>query len=228
VHRVLVRVRSRTTGDLAWPAAIAFVATPAGERIPVSLAERPLRVAEISGEYSGRIEPFTYRAPREPGAERGFLLPALLGAATAVAALALAGLVRRARAARNAAPDASATAPDAGADDRAERAFAAALGAIDADPIGAAAATSAALRAWVAERTGAPGPAATTEELAALAPPFAVARLWPELLAILGRLDLARFRAGALADPGARGELEATVRAARALVGSAAPARSAA
>jgi hypothetical protein len=224
VHRVLFRVRSRTTGELTWPAGIAFVGTPDGERLPVMLAERPLRVAEIGGETSERMEPFPYRAAREPAAGGSFLLPALVGGAAVLAALALLTVVRRARAARSAPPAAAFAAPDVGANVRAMRALDAALGAIEADPLAAAAGGSAALRAWVAERTGAPGPAATTEELASLVPPFAVSRAWPELLAILGRLDLARFRAGALADPVARRELEGTLHAARALVRAAAPA----
>jgi hypothetical protein len=224
VHRVLFRVRSRTTGELTWPAGIAFVGTPDGERVPVMLAERPLRVAEIGGETSERTEPFPYRAAREPSAGGPFLLPALLGGALALAALALFGVVRRARAARSAPAEAAFAAPDVGADVRGDRALEAAIAAVAADPVGAAAAGSAALRAWVAERTGAPGPAATTEELAALVPPFAMSRAWPELLAILGRLDLARFRAGALSDAIAQRDLESTLHAARALVRAAAPA----
>jgi hypothetical protein len=224
VHRVLFRVRSRTTGDLVWPAAIVFVGTPDGDRIPVALAERPLRVAEIAGEHSERTEPFTYRAARDEASERSFLLPALLGAGLTAAALALAAVVRRARAARSAAAAVPAEAPRVSPDVRAERALDAAIAAIEVDPVGAAGAASAALRAWIAERSGAPGPAATTEELAALVPPFAVSRTWPELLAILGRLDLARFRAGVLAGPVARRELEGTVQEARALVAATAPA----
>ncbi|HVH05829.1 MAG TPA: hypothetical protein VNE71_07515, partial [Myxococcota bacterium] len=152
VHRVLFRVRSRTTGDLVWPAAIAFVGTPDGERIPVALAERPLRVAEIAGEHSERTEPFTYRAARDDAAERSFLLPALLGAALTAAALALTAVVRRARAARSAAAAVLAEAPRVSPDVRAERALDAAIAAIEADPVGAAGAASAALRAWVADR----------------------------------------------------------------------------
>jgi hypothetical protein len=226
VHHVRFRVRSRQTGDLVWPAGIAFVGTPRGERIPVSLAERPLRVAPVTGEIPERVDPFTYRTAREPSQSRGFLAPALFGAASLAAALALAGAVRRARAARAAREALALSAPDAGPEARAERALEAALGAVEHDAEAAAGAASAALRAWVAERSGAPAPAATTEELAALSPPFVVARAWPDLLAILVRLDLARFRAGALGDPAGRRELAATVHAARAVVASAAPVRS--
>jgi hypothetical protein len=217
VHHVRFRVRSRTTGELVWPAGIAFAVNPAGERIPVSLAARPLRVAEIAGEMPERTDPFPYRSGREPSTPGGFLVPALFGAAALAAALALAGVVRRARAARGALPAAAAADLDPGPEVRAERALDGALAEIERDPVAAAGAASAALRAWVAERSGAAAPAATTEELTALAPPFVLARAWPELVAILGQLDLARFRAGVLAEPAARRELAATVDAARAL-----------
>jgi len=223
VHRARFLVRARATGELVWPAQTVFVETPRGERVELPLAERPLRVIEVSREFPGRSEPFGFREPREPGRSFGFLLPAALGATLALAAFALAGLVRRARSARREVE----RAPEPGAESspgaEAEAALAAAGARVDDDPVAAADAASSALRRYVALRTRAPTDVSTTEEIAALPPPFLLARRWPELLRLLRALDAGRFRPGALAGAAEREALRAELRAARALVEDAEP-----
>jgi hypothetical protein len=225
VHRARFLVRARETGDLAWPAQTVWVVAPKGERIPVSLAERPLRVMPVSREFPDRVEPFSWRGPREPGRARDFLLPAAFGAAAALAAFALAALVRQARrAGREEAPPELAALPESAARE-AEASLQAAAARLDADPVAAADAASAALRLFVLRHTGTPAHVSTSEELCALAPPFLLARRWSELLRVLFQLDAARFRAGALATPAGRDALRAELLAAERLVAEAAPAR---
>jgi hypothetical protein len=218
VHRARFLVRARATGQVVWPALTAVVETPAGERVELALAERPLRVIEVSREFPGRTTPFSFRAPGEPGRYRGFLLPAALGAGLALAALALAGLVRRARSARREAEGAVAAAASDDPAHEARAALAAAAARVEEDPVAAADAASAALRRYVVRRTRAPADVSTTEEIEALAAPFLLARRWPELLRLLRALDGARFRAGALSGPSGREALRAELRAANALV----------
>lgn len=224
VHRVRFWVRTRTTGELAWPELTAWVGGPNGERIEVPLAGRPLRVIEVSREMPERTEPFSFRTRDEPERRGGFLLPALLGSAMTAVALLLAGVVRHARAARTAGEESAAAELGSKPELRAREAFAAAAEAIERDGVAAAGAASAALRIYVHQRTGAPAPFSTTEELDALAPPLLLAHRWSDLVALLRRLDAARFRAGALASADGRQDLLAAIRAARALVeGDAAP-----
>lgn len=225
VHRARFLVRARETGELAWPAQTVWVAAPKGERIPVSLDERPLRVVPVSREFPDRVEPFSWRGPREPGRARDFLLPVALGAAAALAALALAALVRRARTAGRAdvGPEV-APLPESAARE-AEASLRAAAARVDADPVAAADAASAALRLFVLRHTGTPAHVSTTEELHAVVPPFRLARRWSELLRLLTQLDAARFRAGALTTPAGREALRAELLTAERLVAEAAPAR---
>ena len=104
VHRTRFKVRARKTGEFRWPAQTAVVETPGGERLELESAERALRIHEVSGEFPGRREPFSFRAPRASTRERGFALPALLGAGGTLLALALVAGVRRIRARPPAAP----------------------------------------------------------------------------------------------------------------------------
>jgi Prokaryotic lipoprotein-attachment site len=222
VHRVRFRVRARATGEIAWPAQTAYVTTPAGERVPVPLASRPIRVVEVTEEFPGRREPFSWREPRAEGQARRFLLPAAFGAVSVLAVLGLAGLVRRARRAE-AGGDAAPGPAEPTAARRAEADLEAAAARLELDPVGAAHAASLALRRFVLERTGAPAHVSTTEEMRELEPPFLLARRWEELLQRLGALDALRFRALALAGEEGRHALRREIRAARILVDTGAP-----
>jgi hypothetical protein len=222
VHRVRFRVRARATGEVVWPAETAFVTTPAGERLPVPLASRPIRVVEVAEEFPGRREPFSWREPRAEGRARRFLLPAVFGAVSVLAVLGLAGLVRRARRAE-AGGEAEPGPEEPTAALRADAELEAAAARLDLDPVGAAHAASLALRRFVLERTGAPAHVSTTEEMRALEPPFLLARRWAELLQRLGAFDALRFRALALAGEEGRQALRREIRAARMLVDARAP-----
>jgi hypothetical protein len=229
VHRTRFLVRARATGDFAWPAQEAQVETPDGERVPVALAARPLRVVSVARELPERTTPFGFREPREPGRVRGFLLPAAFGAAAALAALALAGYARRSRPSPAATPSPAPAAPEglAAAPARAaQTALAGALARLEREPVEAANAASAALRGFVEHVTGVQASRATTEELVAIHPPFLLETRWPEWLALLAALDAARFRAAALETAAARDGLAAQLRAGVELVARAPGARS--
>ena len=216
VHRTRFLVRARATGELTWPAQEAVVEKPDGSRVPVPLAARPVRVVSASRELADRTTPFGYREPAEPGRVRRFLLPALFGAAAALAAVALASFARRSRSPAEApaaappwAPEAVAAAPARVA----QNALRAAIERAAEDPVGAADAASAALRDFVERATGVAASCATTEELATRGAPLLLERRWPEWLNLLSELDAARFRAAALAAPAARDALAARLRA---------------
>jgi hypothetical protein len=89
--------------------------------------------------------------------------------------------------------------------------------ALSGDPRRAADGASGALRRFLDERFGVPAPARTSEELAVLAPPFALTTRWLGLAALLRSLDEERFAPpAALAGGGQRvakllGEAEAFV-----------------
>ncbi|HEX2486460.1 MAG TPA: hypothetical protein VHQ66_14215 [Myxococcota bacterium] len=228
VHRTRFLVRARATGEFAWPAQEAQVETPDGARVPLALAARPLRVLSVARELSERTTPFGFREPREPGRVRGFLLPAVFGAAAALAALGLAGYARRSRrpaaspAPAPPAPESLAAAPARAA----QSALAGALARLEREPVEAANAASVALRGFVEHVTGVPASRATTEELAAIHPPFLLETRWTEWLTLLGALDAARFRAAALDTAAARAALAAQLRTGAELVARAPGARS--
>ena len=220
VHRTRFKVRARKTGETRWPAMTAVAESPDGELIELESAERPLRIHEVTSELSGRREPFSFRAPREPRREGGFAVPALFGAGGTLLALALITAVRRIRNRPSAPP------PGPSVRESSWRATQAALEAardrVPEDPVAAADAASAALRAYVTRRWAAGAETATTEELAAREPPLGTSSRWPELLRLLRALDGFRFRPVA-DEPLERDELAATLRDAQRFVAEAAP-----
>ena len=111
IHRTQFKVRARKTGEFAWPAQTAIVETEAGERLELVSAIRPLVIHEVTGEFPGRGEPFSFRAPGPRTRDGGFALPALLGAGGTLLALALAGWVRRVRNRPPAVPSAAIAVP---------------------------------------------------------------------------------------------------------------------
>ncbi|MDH3685249.1 MAG: hypothetical protein OEP95_03440 [Myxococcales bacterium] len=215
VHRTRFKVRARETGEFAWPAQTAIVETPTGERLELVSALRPLVIQEVTGEFPGRREPFSFRAPASKTRGGGFALPALLGAGGTLLALALVGWVRRVR---NRPPAVPAAALAVSSSRATQAALEAALDRLADDPVSAANAASAALRVHVAQRYAAPARTATTEELARNEAPPGARKRWPELLRLLRALDGFRFRAVA-EDRLERDELSATLRDAQRFVG---------
>jgi hypothetical protein len=195
VHRALVRVRARELGATAFPALRLEVETPGGEVHELGLDERPLEVVSVVPELPARDAPFGLAAPagRPPG-PAGWLGPAAAGAAAALAAAAAVTLLRT-RARRRA--GATRSAPLAPAWDEAHAALAEAVREAAADPRAAADRAAAALRRYAARRFGGDATTRTAEELAAELPPWSARELWPDLAALVRRLDDARFRAGA-------------------------------
>lgn len=220
VYRTRFKVRARETGEYSWPTQIAVVETPSGERLELETSVRPLRIHEVKGEFPGRREPFSFRAPSANSREGGFALPALLGAVGTLLALVLGAWVRRVR-----------NRPPAGAGERSpalpswratQAALEAAVDRLETNPVAAANAASAALRIYVARRYASAAETATTEELAAEPAPPGASKRWPELLRLLRALDGFRFRCVA-EDPLERDELSATLRAAQRFVSEPAP-----
>ena len=120
---------------------------------------------------------------------------------------------RRARARQPREPAAAREPPET----RASAALARAREALAADPRAAADAASTALRRFLLERFGVPAPARTSEELAALAPPFALSTRWPRLVALL-RVARRRALRAARAAPDATDRLTPLLEAAEAFV----------
>jgi hypothetical protein len=214
VHRQRFRARARATGQFVWPALELTVEAPDGALTRVPAAERPFEVASLLAEQPERREPFSLRSarlPEAPGA--GPWLPALLGSVFTLAALALAGWVRRLRA-----PAPGETAPAPPLDARAEAARLA-LAAFErarargGEPAAAADLASVALRRWAAERFRHPALcAASTEELASRPAPFLLGGRHAALVALLQELDALRFPP---AGPGAAGALAGALDRAR-------------
>jgi hypothetical protein len=116
---------------------------------------------------------------------------AAAGALGSLAALAIALLIARRRRARAGKPrEVAAGVPP---ETRARAALARARETLAADPRAAADATSAALRHFLAERFSVPAPARTSQELAALTPPFALTTRWAGVIGLLCALDEGRF-----------------------------------
>jgi len=224
IHGTRVRARVREApGDYAWPPLRAEVETPAGALLEVELAGRPFTVVSVAGEHPGQHGPFGLRMPEAPAAPGGFWVPALLGSATTLLALGGLGLARRRRArararAREPAPDPTPPWVAAG------RALDAALARVESDPRAAGDEAAMALRRYVHRRADRPVESLTTEEIAAQRAPGRLRSRWPELVALLRRLDALRFP-GDLDRSEGRAALRAALEDARAFVASSAPPR---
>lgn len=190
VHRVRVRLRARAVGPSAWPETRLEVEAPDGSLQEIVVAEQPLEVVSVLAEAPDRMAPFGYAAPEPPPAVGASWISALGGAAFALAAVALVALVRRRRARVEPEAREPARAP---AWDEARAGFAAAAARAEDDPAGAADDAAHALRRYVERRFAAQTVARTTPELAAATPPFGARSSWPAFLALLERLDAARF-----------------------------------
>ncbi len=191
IHRTLVRVRARTTGDLLWPAGRVEIEGPDGSLQDLPLDALPIAVTSVRPDYPDRTTPFGVRSPPPPRTS-GLLLPAAGGALLALAGVALARLAGRRWSQRPAADAAAAPAPEppwtrARAELEAARALAA------ADPFAAAHATHTALRRYMTGRFGAAAASCTTEEIAAAKPPFAATSRWRPFVEMLRSLDEFRF-----------------------------------
>jgi hypothetical protein len=181
------------------------VEAPDGSLARLPLADLPIEVTSLLPEHAERTTPFGARAaPPAARAAGDALGPALAGALTALALVGLLALARRRRRSEPAAPAREAPGPPPWerAHDEIEAARARAAG----DPFGAAHALARALRRYTSRRFEPSVAALTSEEIAAREAPFAARSRWPQLVALLRRLDEQRFlpesdaRAAALAE----------------------------
>lgn len=192
IHRTRFQIRARKTGSFAWPAVHLEVEAPDGARSTVEIAERPLVVHQVSEEFPGRQVFFPVRTPPPERWTRGVLLPAAVGALFALSGVGLFALVRRVRS-----RDGEAARSNVEEDPTPWRAGRAALATASElahrDPCRAADMASGALRLYLSQRFRTPAITRTTEELEATEPPYALAKRWPDLLALLRTLDGVRF-----------------------------------
>jgi hypothetical protein len=197
LHRIRLRLRATTTGTFAWPSSTIGLQAADGSTTQLELPEHPIQVVSILPEYPDRVSPFGARAwelPRRPSAP--VWVPALLGAATALSAVALVALARRRRRAAVGSPAEPGPSPGAPAWALAREGLEAVRSVSAGDPFAAAHGLSLTLRRFVDRRFGAATRGLSGEELRAGEPPFAARSRWPALLAILADLDELRFRPG--------------------------------
>ncbi len=224
VHRTRFRVRAKETGDFAWPASRVSIDLANGTEQVLDVPARPFRVHTVAHDVPDQLTFFSYRSPALLGEERGgggVLLPALVGAALALAGVGLVGWVRRARRVRDAPP--AEPAPSQVPWRSAQAALAAAAEVAESDLPRAADMASAALRVFVDHRFHTRTTRATSEELRASEAPFLLTTRWERLLELLERFDALRFpppAANGGADPG---RLRAAVEDAQAFVRDATP-----
>jgi len=190
LHRTRLRIRARELGRFEWPAGTAEVETPGGVKRQLALDAHPLEVVSVLSDAPDHLTPFGVRPLPGTGA-RSLLAAAAAGAFGSLAALSIVLLVARRRRARAGQPREQA--PGEPPETRALAALGRAREALVADPRAAADAASTALRHFLIERFGVPAPARTSEELAALTPPFALSTRWLGLVALLRSLDQERF-----------------------------------
>jgi hypothetical protein len=206
-HRTRLRVRAREVGAGTWPALALELIGPEGGRLALETEPRPFEVVSVLPAFPDRVSPFPLRRPERGAPGLSPLAAAAGGAAAALAAVAALALVRRARR-RSAARAALATDADARTAaapwQEALAELAAAAAASDTEWRRSADRCAGALRRYTARRWGFAVECRTTEELAALAPPFALALRWPAALAWLRELDALRFRSAAVGDAAAR------------------------
>jgi len=194
VHRTLLRVRPRELGRHTWPASRVVVETDDGSRQALGLPERSLEVVSVAPAFAGRSEPFGLQRLPTEGPRAGFWLGA--GAGTLAGALATASLLAFRR--RRGAGDASHARDPKPTDDAlwqwAERELGAATAQLPADPRSAANFAATTLRRYAAARFRVDIESASTEEIALQVPPLRMRSTWPQLVAVLRRLDAERFR----------------------------------
>jgi len=195
IHRTRLRLRATATGARVWPAGAVGVEGPGGDAAELPLPEHPIEIVSVLPEYPDRVTPFGARAPvLAEGRATPFWAPALFGAATALASVALVALARRRRRADARAAAVAETPAGPSAGERARSQLDVVRSRSEAAPFDAAHELSLALRRFVDARFGADTAGRCIEELREGAAPFTARSRWPALLEILSGLDELRFR----------------------------------
>ncbi len=198
VHRTQVRLRTHDVGPLVWPAFNVVVEDSAGARHSVEVGERSFEVVSVMQDFPDQLAPFGLRTLEAPRSSGSFWSGAGVGAASALAlvAVVLAFYWVRDRvpveseAAKRLAHEREATLWE-WADSELAQATAA-LGSPEG-PRDAANRGARLLRQYAARRFNLQIEALTTEELDATKPPLAIDSRWPEFVRILRHLDAERF-----------------------------------
>lgn len=224
VYRTRFRIRARETGSFTWPTSQVQITLPGrGEQV-LEIPARSFRVHSVLRDVPDQLTFFSYRAPAFLGEGRestGVVLPALVGAALALAGVALIALVRRARAARDATKLEHVPANTPWLPARA--ALASATEIAEQDPVRGAFMASAALRSFVDQRFRTRITRATSEELRERKVPFLLTTRWQCLLELLERLDALRFPPLAEDRPAAVNALKSVIEETQAFVADATP-----
>jgi len=195
LHRTRVRLRPQETGTYVFPQSELTIESASGEQRVLHVASREFRVASILPSFPDRTAPFGLQEPGRGAASGGFWLPALFGAATALAAVAAVARWRRRREHRaTALPGEPDDGPPATLRDWSQGEMQRAFETLDAEPREAANVAARFIRHYVESRFHTPTSASTTEELAAQKPPLAAHSYWPDFVLVLRSLDDLRWR----------------------------------
>jgi hypothetical protein len=202
-QRTRIRVRAREIGATEWPRMRIDVEGPEGARSVLETEARPLEVVSVLPDFPDQVATFRYRLPEPEAARTPTALAAAAGALAALGSVAAVALLRRVRRRRAAAAAAVLPAPTApwiealaGLDQ--------AAAAVESDWRRSADGAGCTLRRYVTHRFGLPLAFWTTEEAAALAPPFGLASRWAGVVGVLHALDAVRFQPGEVPAAGAR------------------------
>lgn len=194
IHHTRFRIRAREVGSFDWPASAVQIARPDQPEERLEIPSRSFHVRSVVRDVPGQLTFFSYREASplgERGQVGGVVLPALVGAALALAGVGLFILVRRVRGIPQGVK------PEPGPEEAPWRATGAALATAseiaEHDLPRAADMASAALRVFVDRRFRTHITRATSEELRERKPPFLLTTRWETLLDLLERLDGLRF-----------------------------------
>ena len=214
IHRTRLRVRAREVGTAVWPPGQVEVEGPDGAIAALEIPGLRVEVVSVMPRFPDRVEPFGVRGAPATEGGAGIWIGAAIGVSITLAAVGLVVLARRRRA--GSAVHGPEPAPSDAPWDAARATLALARQRSSADPMGAAHATAATLRRYMARRFRADTEARTTEELDAMTAPFGALSRWGPFVALLRGLDAVRFPPAA--SGGAAPQVDALIAEAEAFV----------
>jgi hypothetical protein len=210
LHRTRIRLRPRETGNYLFPASQVTIESESGDRKTLDVAEREFHVASVLPQFAERTAPFGLQELGPGSGSGGFLLPALLGAAAALLAVALVSRFRL-RGLAQPEEDEAERAEDLSLHDWSQREIERAFERLEENPREAANIAARFMRQYVESRFRTRTSASSTEELAAQKPPLAAHSHWPEFVRLLRSMDDLRWKRRSA---GATSQEEARARAA--------------
>jgi len=216
LHRTRFRVRAREVGLHEWPAGSIEIENADGDAERIEVPALQFEVASTVAALPARDRPFGPLGVDARGG--GFSAGSFAaGAAAAATCLALVGLARRRRAAKendSSSAVGTAASPDVGIDldEYTRREIERIRAGAGDDALVAANRASVLLRGYVEQRFRVEALHKTREQLAEIHVPLAAKRSWPELMRILRNLDELRFRPAHGAPSQSLASLEACLR----------------